>query len=263
MTPSEPGGLVTELEELVASHSGNALAAHGGMRIYDAPLMGVAVADDPLFARFQEEEVVGSHHRRPGDWLPGARAVVAYFLPFAEEVRRSNRRPGLPSEEWVSARIDGELFNNVVRASLVRLLEERGGRAVAPALAPDYAVRNRRANWSERHAAHAAGLGQFGLSKSLITARGCAGRYGSVITDLELTPTTRAAGPFFAGCDRCRACIGRCPAGAISAQGKDTAKCAAHIDSTIRPRFAPRYGCAKCQNGVPCEYRRPEFPVRS
>jgi epoxyqueuosine reductase len=42
-------------------------------------------------------------------------------------------------------------------------------------------------SWSERHAAYAAGLGTFGLCDGLITARGKAVRFGSIISKLLTT----------------------------------------------------------------------------
>ena len=46
-------------------------------------------------------------------------------------------------------------------------------------------------NWSERHTAHISGLGTFGLCDGLISKRGKAGRYGSVIVNHKFTPTPR------------------------------------------------------------------------
>ena len=42
--------------------------------------------------------------------------------------------------------------------------------------------------WSERHIAFICGLGTFGLSRGLITRKGICGRFGSLITDLDLYP---------------------------------------------------------------------------
>jgi len=53
-----------------------------GLRIFDAPLTGVASADDPAFRDLRRESVVGPHFLLPEEWLPGARAVVSFFLPF-------------------------------------------------------------------------------------------------------------------------------------------------------------------------------------
>ena len=52
--------------------------------------------------------------------------MISYFLPFAREIRESSRLAGLPSEEWVFARIDGETFNKTVRGFIIDLLTEMG-----------------------------------------------------------------------------------------------------------------------------------------
>lgn len=251
-----------ELEKFVGENPMNSLAAHGGERIYDAPLVGFASADDPVFEILKDPTVIGPHHKMPSEWLPGARTVVSYFLPFTSFVRKSNYIEGMPSEEWVSARIDGEAFNNAVRKHLMGILERLGSKAMVPALTRDFAITNRRSNWSERHAAYTAGLGTFGLSHSLITERGTAGRYGSAITTLEITPTPREAKTIHDACPflvsgECGVCIARCPSQAITEKGKDIAVCAAYLDDVVKPKFAPRYGCAKCQTNVPCEFERP------
>lgn len=250
------------LERFVSEAPSNMLSAHGGARIYDEPLVAFADAADTTFALIKEPGVVGPHHRSPAEWLPGARTVVSYFLPFSEFVRASNRIEGLPSEEWVSARIDGEVFNNAVRDFLVEVLKSLGGDAMSPVRSPEFAIKHRRANWSERHVAYVTGLGTFGLSRSLITDKGTAGRYGSAITTVEITPTPRNTSTIHDACPflvsgACGVCIERCPAKAITANGKNTDICEEYIDTVVRPKYAPRYGCAKCQTNVPCEARRP------
>jgi len=248
----------TRLAEFVLADPRNAMPAHRNMRMYDAPLVGFAAADDPLFSEFRRSGVVGERHLPPCGWLPDAKTVVSVFLPFTEEVRRSNRAPGLPSEEWASARIDGEAFNNDVRRFLLALFREMGADAVSPALDPRFSVQARVSNWSERHVAYAAGLGTFSLSRTLITKKGAAGRLSSVVTALALPPTAREYDTYYAYCPflsrgKCGACIRRCPPGAITAGGKDNALCSDYIDHTVMPLFAPRYGCAKCSVATPCE----------
>lgn len=225
----------------------------GISRIYDVPLVGVADALDPLFGKLQEPLVVGEHHLFPRDWLPQAKTVISYFLPFSWEIREANRTEGLPATKWVYARIEGEAFNNALRKYLVEELSKDGGRALAPVLDPRFKVAAKRSNWSERHVAFIAGLGTFGLSKSLITQKGSAGRYGSVLTDREMAITTRPYEDVYEYCNYCYACIDRCPSGAIKKEGKNTDTCSHYIDNEIRPRYAPRYGCGKCQTAVPCE----------
>jgi len=222
-------------------------------RIYDIPLVGAARADDPLFAKLKEPEVVGPHHLLPSEWLPGARAALSYFLPYSWEIREANRSPGLPDQKWLYGRIECEAVNNALREYLAAELAREGHHAVVPPLDPRYQVEKKRSNWSERHAAYIAGLGTFGLSKSLITEKGCAGRYGSIITDADLEITPRPYEGVYDYCNYCYACIPRCPSAAIQEEGKNILACSDYMDREIRPRFAPRYGCGKCQTAVPCE----------
>jgi len=226
------------------------------LQLYDPPLVAVAAATDPLFDRLKEADAVGPQHMSPQEWLPGSKAVVSYFLPFTPTVRKANRTLGLPSVEWLYGRIEGEKFNQAMHKFLVDYFTAAGYQAVAPALDPRLKVVSRRSNWSERHVAFVAGLGTFSLSRSLITKAGSAGRVGSVIVDAGLEPTPRYYTEQEENCSKCGACILRCPPQAIEVTGKDNAICADYVDR-VKIRFAPRYGCGKCQAGVPCEERIP------
>jgi len=111
--------------------------------------------------------------------------------------------------------------------------------------------------WSERHAAFVCGLGTFGLSRGLITIRGMAGRFGSIISELYLPADERQYEEVSEFCSMCGQCVKRCPVGAISIEeGKNHSICSAFLDRTTT-RYSPRYGCGKCQTGVPCESRIP------
>jgi Uncharacterized Fe-S protein len=248
--------LTTALTDFVRQCPLNRVGMLGNLPIFDPPLLGVAAADDPLFASLKTVEAVGPHHLSPTEWLPGARTVISYFLPFSAAVREANRQPGPPATEWLYGRIEGEMVNDALRHFLVELLSAAGCPSLAPALDPRFAVVKRRSNWSERHVAYIAGLGTFSLNCSLITARGAAGRVGSVVTGLALESTRRPYTGTHEYCTRCGACIRRCPPGAIDEAGKHHAPCADYLDET-KLRYQPRYGCGKCQTGVPCEDRIP------
>jgi epoxyqueuosine reductase QueG len=252
----------TKLSEFIDLSLHNALAAHGGMKMYDAPLIGIAPAEDPLFQQFCDPRIVGPGFILPAEWLPGAKSVISYFLPFTKEIRDTNRAPGLPSQEWISARIDGEALNNKIRSFLVDLLKEMAADAVAPCLDSRFQVVNRVSNWSERHVAYAAGLGTFGLHRALITEKGSVGRLGSVVTTLTLKPTKRNYQKHDEHClyltqGKCGACMRRCPPQAITAKGKDHRICEEYIGREVLSTWAPRYGCAKCNVNVPCEFENP------
>lgn len=234
----------------------NTVPELGDIKLYDAPLVGAAKADDPLFEYLKRPDVVGPNHLSPKQWLEGAKTVIVYFLPFSQAVRHANRYPGPPATEWLYGRIEGEKLNVALRDFLAGWLAANGFVTMIPAQDFRFAVVDRRSNWSERHAAYVAGLGTFSLNRSLISRRGAAGRIGSLISALDVPATPRAYSKYDEHCTHCGACIKRCPAKAITEDGKDNELCSAYLDET-KKLFAPRYGCGKCQTGVPCEDRIP------
>ncbi|SFL51627.1 epoxyqueuosine reductase [Pelosinus propionicus] len=230
----------------------NTIAELDSLQLFDAPLIAAADAYDPLFTKLKENEVVGPQHRMPQEWLEGAKSVISYFLPLTKRVREANRKPGVAAREWMYGRYEGEQFNNSLSNYLVAFLENAGIKAVVPVMDPRFSVVNRRSNWSERHIAFIAGLGTFSLNRSLITARGSAGRIGSIIVDAAIDATERQYTEFDEHCTKCGACILRCPPFAINEQGKDNAVCSDYLGRVLA-RYRPRYGCGKCQTAVPCE----------
>lgn len=253
--------LTTKINKFIGQSELNEVPDLKMMRIFDTCLVCVAAASDPMFVALQAHDAVGPSHMTPEEWLPGAQSVISYFLPFSREVRKANWVPDLPAIEWLYARIEGQQLIDALSRYLVEQLVNSGCKAVAPALDSRIKTDTKlwRSNWSERHAAFIAGLGTFGLNKSLITEKGCAGRIGSVITNLVINPTARSYSTIYEYCDQCAsciACIQRCPANAIRDEGKDVFRCANHVNET-KVRYAPRYGCAKCQTKVACEHRIP------
>jgi epoxyqueuosine reductase len=228
------------------------------MQIYDQPLIGIAAASDPLWEKLKEPQVMGPQHLTPEEWLIGAKSVISYFLPFTEDIRTSNRSKGLPSKEWLYGRYEGEMFNTSLRSYIVGEIEASGGRALAPIFDKRFEIVNHVSNWSERHAAFIAGLGTFSLNDSLITTSGAAGRFGSVIVDLDFETTPRLYEEIDEYCTKCGECMDRCPPRAITENSKDNEACSKFLDKMLKLN-EPRYACGKCQTGVPCEYRNPKL----
>jgi epoxyqueuosine reductase len=80
------------LADLVAINPRNVLPEGDNPPIWEAPVVGVAAASDPLFKTLKQPGVVGSIHVDPDNWLQGARSVVSFFLPFSRQVKKSYSR---------------------------------------------------------------------------------------------------------------------------------------------------------------------------
>jgi len=84
----------------------------------------------------------------------------------------------------------------------------------------DCDVEDPKGEFSHKHAAFAAGLGQFGLSTLFMTPEfGAHNRFVSVLTSAELEPDPIYQGPDL--CDRCEKCIKNCPPGALLKEKKE------------------------------------------
>ena len=268
------------IKEMVVNHEGNRLTEEqagdsglAGLQLYEEPLVGFASAADCLFEDYKKPEIVGPWYKGPGEWLPGAKTVISIFFPFSAEIRESNRKDAVePSMEWLFGRIEGQAFLNDAMKAIgeyvsaeeigvcipsldSRFCSNAGGDGIEGYEAVSKGVFA--SNWSELHTAFACGLGTFGLSKGIITEKGMAGRLGSLIIDLEMEPDVRPYTEVYEYCSKCGACIKRCPGDAISLEeGKKHVPCNKWLVGT-KERYAPRYGCGKCQVKVPCENRIP------
>ena len=237
-----------------------------GMRFFKAPIMAVCRADDPGFAQLKKPGVIGGHFLAPEEWLPGAKSVISLFLPFTDRVINSNTLDKIqPSWEWLFTRVDGQQ-HLLATGELVRsALTAEGYRAVVPQTDDRYIMRTAReqedlnipvwsSNWSERHVGYVAGLGTFGKMTNLITKKGCCGRLISIVTDWETEPTVKDYTGLYDYCADCGACYSTCPGGAIGNCGKNIAACSDFLRKNC-VQYAPRYGCGKCQSGLPCSTR--------
>ena len=228
-----------------------------GMKIFEAPIFAFGAVDDELYIKYKSPDVIGSHFICPAEWLLSAKTVISFFLPYTDTIKTANSRDCLwPADEWLHGRYEGQLLLQQLLEYLAKIISELGFETVVPSMDERYKTGSAKkwtSNWSERHIAYACGLGTFGLSKGLITKKGMSGRLGSILTELDLPKDSREYEDVYAYCIMCGACVARCPVCAISFEdGKKSAPCSDFINK-VREKHSPRYGCGKCQAGVPCE----------
>lgn len=273
------------VEELIhaywATSPENTLANGQDEKAWDAPLVGYATASHPLFLQYAIDLA-------PFYWTPQQAfqlafpeipvrteelSIISWVLPQTAATRADQGQSRkLPAERWARSRDYGERFNCALRLHLAATLTAAGYPAVAPERLPDFDYRRSErfgiaSNWSERHTAHAAGLGTFGLSDGLITRHGKAVRLGSVVARIDLPATPHDYDHHQAWClwyaqGTCGACMRRCPAAAITASGHDKDKCLAYIRKVTAPYAQKTFGtkatpCGLCQVHIPCEAKKP------
>jgi epoxyqueuosine reductase QueG len=264
------------IRDFIATSPQNTMQNKAGDAAWDDVLVGFAAGTDTIWQQYKE--YVGAFHWTPWEVFnqhcpqesAGAEelTVISWVLPQRALVRKANRKAKkYPAEEWARSRIYGEEFNAALRRHVAKSLQQAGHAAVAPMLVSNWTIINSRrfsyaSSWSERHAAHAAGLGTFGLCDGLITAKGKAMRVGSVVAKLSIEPTPRPYSNHRAYClffdnGTCGKCIDRCPVRAITEAGHDKEKCRQHLARSreyVKKTYKfEGYGCGLCQVGVPCE----------
>ncbi len=237
-----------------------------GMKIYDDPVFAVGSAHDPMFRTLSMSGVVGQGFIHPEQWLVNAERVVSIFFPFTEKVRRSNAVDfKSPSDEWLHARVEGQMMQIKFAIKLCEILRAEGYDVVVPTADSRFTASESEftSNWSERHVGYVCGLGTFGMSKGLITEKGIAGRITSIITSAPIEITDRKYNSTYEYCVRCGACAAHCPVCAIDKtaelhKAKSHVICSGFLSQIMQrePRGKSRrmrYGCGKCQVHVPCE----------
>ena len=241
-----------------------------GLKIFNEPIFGVSSVDDDYYNFLKNPSIIGDHFLLPKEWLPEAKSVISFFLPFTEAVRASNRIDRLwTSDEWAHGYVHGQKLLIELSKFLTSQLIKGGYNSLIPYTDSKYWTQNMpkedslhpevpfTSNWSERHVAFISGLGTFGLSKGIITEKGMAGRLSSIITELSLPPTERKYSDILEYCTMCGSCIINCPPRAITMEdGKNHIRCSKYLNA-IAKKFNSRRGCGKCQVSVPCESRIP------
>ena len=160
---------------------------------------------------------------RPEAHLPSARTVVSMAIRYPNAMfENAGRGPAdnMFSMEVYQNQVIGQALY-IAALEVARLLEDRGYDAIPMCVSGRWRVypyKDIESDWmadfSNRHAAVAAGLGEFGLHGLCITPQyGVRQRFISVITSAPFEPTPLYDGP--ALCDRCMQCVAQCPVKAI------------------------------------------------
>ena len=184
--------------------------------IWQDPLVGFASVDDVLFNKLKE--VVSPTHAAPTDLLPTAKTVVVYFLPFIKDIPKSNRKGDIASFEWASAYVKTNQLIIALNDHLEAFFHQAGYKSKVLPPTHNFDTKTLISDWSHKHVAYIAGLGNFGHHHQIITKKGCCGRLGSIITEAPLNRSERSGSEHCLNRynNSCRVCQQRCPVDAIN-----------------------------------------------
>ena len=270
------------IHRFVAESPYNSLGFKNSEPAFDEPVVGFSNGIDSLYQEFRSH--IGQFYYTPLDMFKdvfsredvaaGDLTVISWIIPSTRKTREEQAgQDKYPSERWVRTRALGEDFNNHLRRHVVELLLKMNIQAFAPLLSTVWSRSDEGpyapcSNWSERHAAYAAGLGTFGLCDGLITPVGKAVRIGSVIARVRISYSPRPYDDHHAYClhfsqGTCRECVDRCPVNALSAKGHDKRRCMQYTERTMNKYIKEKFGldtyaCGLCQAGVACTYGIPD-----
>ncbi|MCP4339762.1 MAG: epoxyqueuosine reductase [Desulfobulbaceae bacterium] len=226
---------------------------------WGVPLLGFAAADDPLFE--QLKTAVSSTHAVPKDLLRNAGTVVSFFLPFPKSVTSTNTKERLSSHEWAVSYVETNELIKQLSLHLTELFTAANEKVVSIPATHNWIEDKLISNWSHRHVAFIAGLGQFGLNNMLITNKGCCGRVGSLITSAVIEPDAR---PEVEAClykydGSCKKCVRKCVNDALFEDSFDRFKCYDQLLENVEEHKAVGYAdvCGKCLAAVPCSHINP------
>lgn len=259
------------VENFVAAYA----KEHGMEEIWRAPLVGFADVQSPYLRKLPE--IVVKEHYMPEKFMDDPTVVISYFVPFSEKVGKSNAasekagksgeesgkavggadRDNLASMLWADAYKYTNDMMPVLNKALAAFIQEKGYRAVVPdgiGMRGDVV----KSNWSQRHIARAAGLGTFGVNNMLITERGGAGRYNSIVSDIPVTPDQplETENCLYKREGTCGKCVENCFSGALTFEGFDRHKCREICN--VNEDILGEGVCGKCAADVPCSFCIPD-----
>ncbi len=214
-----------ELAQLVR----DTVAADAQAASFREPLIGFSSALDPRYTELPQ--IVGPWIAPPQFFLPTVETILSFFVPFAQEIAEANQQGQQPSRGWAKSYLDANLLIEKVSQTVIQHLANQG--IVAAAIPPThtYDEKTLTSAWSHRSAAYIAGLGSFGVNRMLITKKGCAGRFGSILLAIQLEPDAPAAEEncLYYRDGSCLVCLAQCPTGALQLNGFDKFQCNARL----------------------------------
>jgi epoxyqueuosine reductase len=181
----------------------------------------------------------GTH---PTDFLPGCKSVVVVGVRLADGVIQAifrNFEDGKHQAQGIYGTYGYTVapnFHLLYSVYDVAQYIERNTRAVA--MPTQVGPFGNGTSISQRHAAVAAGLGEFGWLSIVLTPQfGPRNRFGAILTTAELKPDPMYSGSRLCNPDKCNICTTVCPTGALSKYGEKPARRVIYKDNNVEKAY--------------------------
>ena len=228
--------------------------------LFREPMVGFVSAKDP--ALLNVKEIVGPWHDLPEDQLTGAKSIIAYEVPFTKEVAMDPENARFSGLTWSEAYVIINDNFELISTAVADYLRSLGYEASTVKATNDYDPSDPVSSWSHRTMAAAAGLGKFGLNRILITAKGSAVRYCSLLTTAELDPSGPYTGPECMGLKdgSCTICLDACPVDALTRWAEGGKLDCQALQNTYHDKMIEELSvdtagtCGKCIAACPLAY---------
>ena len=227
--------------------------------LFRRPLVAFSSAEDERYMKLKE--IIGDWHLKPTELLTNAKSVISYFVPFTKAVAMEPKTVEHGSFLWSESYQEINRHFEKMNHAVVNYLEELGYSSKAIPATHNYDPKVLKAKWSHRSAAAIAGLGAFGLNRILITEKGSAGRFCTVITSATLQANIK---PIENKClhvinGSCSLCFEACPVQALSAGSFEKFECQAELkkNQALMMESTPLVmadTCGKCISVCPVAY---------
>lgn len=247
------------IENQVEAIITNQLNGLGRPDLFRGPLVSYSNAADK---RYEElKTVIGAWHLLPTELLSDARSVISYFVPFTKEVAMQPKTAENGSPLWSEAYQEINRHFNTINEAVSAHLIGLGYSAVAIKPTHTYDPKDLKCMWSHRSAATIAGLGAFAANGLLITEKGSAGRFCTVITSAVLKSSKPPAENkcLYTQNGACGLCFKVCPVKALTPDSFDKFTCQDELNNNERlmkeqTGLTSADTCGKCISICPFAY---------
>lgn len=246
--------LEKEIEQIIADE----MTALNRPDLFRKPLIAFSSANDERYSELKK--IIGEWHLTPNEFLPNAKSVISYFIPFTKKVVLEPKDVKDVSLLWGEAYVEINSYFDNINEAISCYLSKLGFSTKTIRATHTYDPKDLKSMWSHRSAAAIAGLGTFGANRMLITEKGSGGRFCSVLTSasLKMQPKLVRMKCLYIANGSCGLCFNVCPVNALDPNSFDKFSCQDELNkNNERQKEITNYKadtCGKCISICPLAY---------